>query len=96
MNSMVTLRELLVDTAFVAGGITCLKLAFNKRIAPGSVPNVYLLVLGGAFLVAIPVLHCMLTRENPRIFFSTVVVAIFLSVVLVSILLIVAVLTGLV
>jgi hypothetical protein len=87
-----TLRELLADLSFVAFGIVCLKLAFNRQIAPGSVPNVYLLVLGIAFFVTIPIFHIYscLSRD----FLVSMLLSYLIAVVLVTVTLVVCVLNG--
>ena len=55
MRLRLTLQDLFAGTFFIAVAMLCLKLSFDKRIAPGSVPNFYLFVAGFAFIVMIPI-----------------------------------------
>jgi low temperature requirement protein LtrA len=53
-NFQVSIAHLLAAMICIAIGITCLRLSFHRRFAGGSLPNVYLIVLGLALFVVIP------------------------------------------
>ena len=92
MSFSFSLRELFACVACVAFGIVSVKLAFNRRIAPGSVPNVYLLVVGIAFFVMIPILYWRMRQSAG--FFKSIVLSFLVSVLLVAITLVFCVLNG--
>ncbi len=53
-NFQVSIGQLLTAMLCIAVGIICLRLSFHRRFAGGSVPNVYLIVIGLALFVVIP------------------------------------------
>lgn len=65
------MRQLLTATLCVALGITCLKLSFDRRIAPGSVPNFYLFVIGVSLFVVIPIFH-VIHRSDRKLLVSVI------------------------
>ncbi len=49
-----SIGQLLTAMLCIAIGITCIRLSLHRRFAGGSVPNVYLIVIGLALFVVIP------------------------------------------
>lgn len=89
-----SIQELFIDIGFVAVGVSSLQLAFNKRIAPGSVPNFYLLVFGLSLIGSVLVLRLLSSRKNSLPLITNVSIAVGASIVIVVLNLFLAVLTG--
>ena len=56
-SNQLSIRQLMFATLSIALGITCLRFSFDRRFAAGSVPNVYLIVIGLSLFVVVPMFH---------------------------------------
>lgn len=99
MRLKLTLQELFASTFFIAVAVLSLKLSFDKRIAPGSVPNFYLLVTGFALIAMIPIQFLLVSigdGSRPVPVITSYCIAFFVSILLVLIALALAILGGVV
>jgi len=76
--NQLTVLQLITATLCVAVGITCLQLSFDRRFAGGSVPNVYLIVIGLSLFVVIPIFHII--RRTDRSLIASLLGSLLISV----------------